>query len=145
MSSHVPTAKKHKRKTFAPTAVVHERTEAPTAHKHHTYTPTIAPTTHFQRTDAPTKHVLREVVPPLPLNATLFVMDDFNHTDPPVPMPSEGTRLYSSAAESDSVYTNPGVYIGAMFLLPMVVLGAWIVQGRVRRRHYLPIPGDDFP
>jgi hypothetical protein len=56
----------------------------------------------------------------------------------------QASLLYSS---SETVLTNPGVYVGAMFMLPMIVLGAWFVQGRVRRRYYHPIPndGDDFP
>ena len=67
-------------------------------------------------------------------------MDDFNHTDPP--MPVQTTLLYSPSESSASFFTNPGVYVGAMFMLPMVVLGAWVVQARVRRRHYRPIPAD---
>jgi hypothetical protein len=159
--SHTPvTVKKHKRKTFSPTAtaVVHEHTHAPTAASHeHTHAPTIYPTARFDHTRTPTATIhhqhthtpnldeaVSDVPPPplIPVNATLF-MDELNHTDPPVPMPSEGTLLYSSGSSSSTL--NPGVYVGAMFLLPMVVLGAWIVQGRVRRRHYDPIPDDDFP
>jgi hypothetical protein len=66
-------------------------------------------------------------------------------------MPSEGTLLYSSSSSSSSSESDYGpgyFYAGAMFMLPMVILGAWFVQGRVRRRDYRPIPdGDDviFP
>jgi hypothetical protein len=129
MSSHVPTAKKHKHKnhfTFTPTA---------TPNIHRTETPTVHVRTRTEFEDEPVR-----TLPPL--NAT-FVMDDFNHTDPP--MPVQTTLLYSS---SESVYTNPGVYVGAMFMLPMVVLGAWFVQGRARWRHYNPIrdmDDNDFP
>jgi hypothetical protein len=137
--SNAPTPKKHKRKTSEPTHVIH--TIVPTAHVHHrTQTPTASPTVHVR--------VRTEEDPPVPfppLNFTL-VMDEFNHTDPPVPMQTQ--LLYSSSESSpDSVLTNPGVYVGAMFMLPMIVLGAWVVQGRVRRRYYHPIPndGDDFP
>ncbi len=151
--SNAPTPKKHKRKTPEPThVVVHERTFTPSVKHTHVLVPTIVPTAHVHHrtqtpTASPTAHVrvrTEEEDPPVPfppLNFT-FVMDEFNHTDPPMPMQTQ--LLYSS---SESSLTNPGVYVGAMFMLPMIVLGAWFVEGRVRRRHYHPIPndGDDFP
>jgi hypothetical protein len=145
--SNAPTPKKHKRKTSEPTHVIH--TSAPSVK--HTHVPTIVPTAHVRvhtqtPTVYPTAHVRvrveKEDAPFPPLNVS-FVMDEFNQTDPPMPV-QQASLLYSS---SETVLTNPGVYVGAMFMLPMIVLGAWFVQGRVRRRYYHPIPndGDDFP
>jgi hypothetical protein len=130
-----PTATIVRHKTFAPSAVV----------KHHTITP--SPTRHE------TSEVFREDVvvtptlpPQPPLNTTLVaVLLADTVPEPSFPPINSSMALFehtsSSSSSLSSSSSSMSGFIGVFAFMPVVLLGAWFLQGRIRRRwHYRSIP-----
>ncbi len=155
MHSYTPTPKTPKKhnKKYTPT---HTPTLSHThAHTHvHTQSPTITQTrpsthththsvTHIEKSEIAGDEPEPSFTPP-PMN--LSIKSDINNTIPPIPpMPEQMQyeQLYSSTITTTKDSSTSDGYVGFMFLLPMVILGAWFLQERVRRRHYDPIPDRD--
>lgn len=146
MDSHTPTTKKH-HKNYTPT---HTPTRIHTHIHTTTQSPTIAqtrPSTH-SHTHAEKFELVGEeeqsdepepsFTPP-PMN-----LSDFMISPDPIPEQILYEQLYSSSVTSTKASSSSADgYVGFMFLLPIVILGAWFVQERVRRRHYYPIPDNE--
>ncbi len=157
MHSHTPSPsnKKHKRNvnytpTYTPT-LTHTQTHTHVHTQVHTHLPTQTPTiipshahTHTEKSEIIEDEPEPSFTPP-PMN--LSIQSDINNNTippiPPMPEQMQYEQLYSSTITTTEDSSSTDGYVGFMFLLPMVILGAWFLQERVRRRHYDPIPDRD--
>jgi hypothetical protein len=147
-ASHTPSPSKAKKHH-------HKETSAPTIQHHHTHEPTHEPTHNVHHTYTPsTSKQLRDVQPPLPPlnttfntplnNSTVVIPSNQTNDDdaflPPLP-PQEAQFFERTSSSGGSVSSG---FIGIFAFMPVVLLGAWFLQGRIRRRwNYRSIPNID--
>lgn len=144
-----PTAAIHNHHTVTPTAAVHHHnhTVTPTVavHHHRTLTPTAAPTAHITHTKKVSDEIPEpEPIPP-PANETwnLIIGED------PIPPPpsNQTTTTTTTMLAITPVTEEPRSGVGLtpfVFALPLLVLGAWFAQTKVRRYGYTPIRTVEF-
>ena len=166
--TYVPTAahKKHRKKSVSTTSPTLTPTARFTTHKHvpshvpsqvhhHTYTPSSAKfrtTPSVSQSDARTTLQFKEEdpsPPPIPsvvVNATYdFFPNATTNDDAVLPPPPPEQQLFATTSTlSTRSNNNLSGFIGVFAFMPVVLLGAWFLQGRVRRRWgYRHIPSVD--
>ncbi len=135
----------HHHTTTPSSSLVHHRTVAPTAaavHNHHSFTPTIStrPSTKVNEpipidVNASFDFFGEDPMPPPPVNASFELATE----DPvPSPPPMNGTMSFVASSGVSSA-TSASTSSTFLFALPLVVLGAYIAQTKVRRHGYTPI------